>query len=357
MAQGVSPLDAGHSGPLHAMQLDHFGNRLATASGTVSGDHCVNIWNVETRESLGELRGHAGSVWAVAWSHPMYGPIVASAGEDRRVIFWRECFDGDWCEVHRHETSGAALAAAFAPWEYGLQLAVASSDGNATIISCREPEKAETEAAEAGKDEAVGAEGKEIARATGAWRTETFKAHEGGAFAVCWAPATSPVVGCDSQYSNEGAAAAVDGVTQNSGISLLQRRLVTGGADNRVRIWRHDKLNDAWVDQHNLSYGEHTEHTDWVRDVAWRPNVGIPSNIIASCAEDGTVVIWKQLMSGQPWSIAKKWTLDAAAWQLSWSVTGSILAVSTSKNQVKLYKESSDGKWEVAEHFDEQPAD
>ena len=44
-----------------------------------------------------------------------------------------------------------------------------------------------------------------------------------------------------------------------------------------------------------------TSHTDWVRDVAWRPNLGIPSNTIASASEDGSVKIWKQDMEGTAW--------------------------------------------------------
>ena len=26
-------------------------------------------------------------------------------------------------------------------------------------------------------------------------------------------------------------------------------------------------------------------HTDWVRDVAWAPNIGLPSSTIASCSQ------------------------------------------------------------------------
>merc|ERR1712079_924080 len=106
---------------------------------------------------------------------------------------------------------------------------------------------------------------------------------------------------------------------------------------------RYDELTDQWADNFHFPSGE---HRDWVRDVAWRPNVGIPSNTIASCAEDGTVVIWTQAMVGQLWRIQNKWQLDASAWQLAWSVTGSILAVTTSNNKVLLYKETIEGGWE-----------
>ena len=32
-----------------------------------------------------------------------------------------------------------------------------------------------------------------------------------------------------------------------------------------------------------------TGHNDWVRDVAWAPNLGLPMNTIASAGQDGQV--------------------------------------------------------------------
>jgi len=310
MAQGASPLDTAHREPLHAVQLDHHGRRLATASA----DRCVRVWDVETRSFVAELHGHEGPVWAVAWSHPVFGPVLASAGEDRCVLVWREA-EGEWLQVHREELQGPVMAVAFSPWEYGLQLAAAACDGNVAVLSYRD-------GAGEGEDR---------------WRAELFQAHKGGVFAVCWAPATSPAVVTSAEPAGRSTV-------------LGPRHLVTGGADSQVRIWRHDEHTDTWADQHRFPSGE---HGDWVRDVAWRPNVGIPANTIASGAEDGTVVVWTQEMEGRPWTRTSKWELGASAWQLSWSVTGSILAVATSSNRVLLYKETPDGGWESVEDPDE----
>lgn len=37
--------------------------------------------------------------------------------------------------------------------------------------------------------------------------------------------------------------------------------------------------------------------------------------------------------------------MQAPVWRVSWSVSGAILAVSDSKNNVSLWKESLDGHW------------
>ncbi len=48
------------------------------------------------------------------------------------------------------------------------------------------------------------------------------------------------------------------------------------------QIWRYGEL--GWQEEEALA-----GHTDWVRDVAWAPNIGLPKNTIASCGQDGQV--------------------------------------------------------------------
>lgn len=84
---------------------------------------------------------------------------------------------------------------------------------------------------------------------------------------------------------------------------------------------------------------------DWVRDVAWAPNTAMPYNIIASCSEDRTVIIWKQLSSDGSWSNQVLHTFEAPVWRVSWSVTGNVLAVSTGDQKVSLWKQAIDEQW------------
>lgn len=43
------------------------------------------------------------------------------------------------------------------------------------------------------------------------------------------------------------------------------------------------------------------KHKDWVRDVAWCPNLGLPNNTIASASQDKTVVLWCENLSTNSW--------------------------------------------------------
>ena len=44
--------------------------------------------------------------------------------------------------------------------------------------------------------------------------------------------------------------------------------------------------------------GTLTGHTDWVRDVAWAPSLGLPTSMIASAGQDGKVFIWVERGDG-----------------------------------------------------------
>ena len=42
----------------------------------------------------------------------------------------------------------------------------------------------------------------------------------------------------------------------------------------------HREEGDTWLQEEKLEV-----HTDWVRDVAWCPSVGLPINRVASCSQ------------------------------------------------------------------------
>ena len=48
-------------------------------------------------------------------------------------------------------------------------------------------------------------------------------------------------------------------------------------------------------------------HNDWVRDVAWCANIGLAHEMIASCSEDGTCIVWVSESDPQNKKQAKKW--------------------------------------------------
>ncbi|KAL7068853.1 hypothetical protein ACR3K2_06880 [Cryptosporidium serpentis] len=296
MAQAIGTFDTGHSGPVHDTQLDYYGRRLATASS----DHTIRIFDVSTDQPtfLVELKGHEGPVWQVCWAHPTFGSVLASCSYDKRVIVWKEIHRGHWEAVYScDEFTSSVNGISWCPWEYGLQFACAVADGTVAVCSYNSEMRH--------------------------WTKKHVFGHPNGTNAVSWAPAIN-----------------------NTAVSASQQmiRLVSGGCDNQIRIWKQDPQTGELADMgHTLDVA----HIEWVRDVAWRPCVGLLTDTIVSCGDDKTAVIWTQDADVQGWRSMQILNFNSPVWRVSWSVTGTILAISSGEDIVTLFKENSDGHWEV----------
>jgi protein transport protein SEC13 len=175
------------------------------------------------------------------------------------------------------------------------------------------------------------------------WEPKSIRnAHDIGCNAISWGP-SAPLASLTQQPDQQ------QSQTQQP---QLQSRLVSGGGDNTVKFWVFDLDAREW----RCDYEGH-KHTDWVRDVAWAPNIGLPFDTVASCSQDQNVFIWRRNVntSGQ-WEAIPLNKFNSVVWRVSWSLTGNLLAVSTADNQVTLWKETQDGKWIKISSLEDQSA-
>jgi len=293
MASPIVSVDTQHSDMIHDSQFDYYSRKLATCSS----DRSIKIFEVtgDICQHSTTITEHEGPVWQVAWAHPKFGVILASCSYDSTVIIHREASQSVWKKLYSHNFHDSSVnSISWAPHEYGLVLACGSSDGKISILEYKEEQ----------------------------WVVSHFLNDIMGTNSVSWAPFSA--VGSRLENGNS------------------VRRLVTGSCDNTVRIWR--QTESLWVEEpKNVS--SNSPHTDWVRDVAWAPNNGMPFNIIASASEDKTVCIWKQSETEKSWSVSQLIPFDAPVWRVSWSVTGNLLAVSTGDHKVTLWKQTVDESW------------
>ena len=248
----------------------------------------------------------------------------------------RETRPGEWTTVKAfvglHDSSVNSVS--FAPHEYGLIAAAGSSDGRVSILS-HEPDDS--------------------------WTVEYLKDTPLGVNAVSWAP-----YGVMGEQSPPGTGEGGGEQTTTTGgvVQPMPPRLVTGGSDNGIRIWVKNPSTGVWEQEGFDSTVPDAGHKDWVRDVAWAPNVIPGRSVLASCSEDKTVIIWKQggdngeQVDDKRWTPTVLHTFDDPVWRVSWSVTGNILAVSSGDSTVTLWKEALDGSWsQVSQVVDDAAAE
>lgn len=297
MVSVLNTIDTGHEDMIHDAEVDYYGLYLATCSS----DHSVKIYDIKNgaHNLLEDLQGHFGPVWQVAWSHPKFDNLLASCSYDRRVIIWKRQ-QGKWRKYYEYANHDSSVnSVQFAPAEYGLMLACGSSDGSISILTYQSE--------------------------TNTWEAKKIQnAHAIGCNAVSWCPANTPEPAFGGNAASE--------------MNVCVKRLVSGGCDNLVKIWRED--GDRWIEESKLEV-----HSDWVRDVAWAPSVGMSTYTIASCSQDRRVVIWTS-NDCQSWDSTVMETFDDVVWNVSWSLNGNILAVSGGDNKVTLWKQNLDGDWQ-----------
>ncbi|KAJ3887919.1 WD40-repeat-containing domain protein [Lentinula edodes] len=321
------PIETAHEDMIHDAQLDYYGKRLATCSS----DRTVKVFDVvdgdASKTSGGHtLKGHTGPVWQVAWAHPKFGHILASCSYDGKVLIWKEQQSqgsaGGWSKVGEHTLHTASVnSVSWAPHELGAMLACASSDGKISVLTFKDD---------------------------GSWVADIFNGHAIGCNAVSWAPAVIPgSLITPQQQSIPGQQSQTQSV----------KRFASAGCDNLVKIWGYREDSQSWVEEDTLE-----GHADWVRDVAWAPNIGLPKSYIATASQDKTVLIWTKDTATSPWV---KTALDPSSalaspspssgasskfpdvvWRVSWSLAGNLLAVSCGDGKVTLWKENLKGIWE-----------
>ncbi|RXK35640.1 protein transporter SEC13 [Tremella mesenterica] len=252
------PVETQHEDMIHDAQLDYYGKRLATCSS----DKTIRIFNVIRGEAKGEpviLKGHSAAVWSVAWAHPSFGSILASCSYDGRVFIWKEVGSGQakggggelqdgWERIKEHTLHTASVnSISWAPYDLGPILVCGSSDGKVSVLTFQND---------------------------GSTDASIFPAHGTGANAVSWAPSVVFTAPLQATATSRPA-----GPTSSSQLAV-QKRFVSGGNDNLIRIWTYDDVAKKWEEEEVIK-----GHDDWVRDVAWAPNIGLPGMYIASASQ------------------------------------------------------------------------
>jgi len=218
------------------------------------------------------IASHTAPVWQLAWAHPSFGSILASCSYDGRVFIWKETggkggggeLQDGWERIKEHTLHTASgehraltkltivNSISWAPYELGPIIACASSDGKISVLSFQSKHF----------------KSPHLTSDDGSTEASIFPAHGTGANAVSWAP-------------------SVISTTEPQPGLVPQKRFVSAGSDNLIRIWTFDDDAKKWAEEEVIR-----GHEDWVRDVAWAPNIGLPGMYIASASQVSQLRQW-----------------------------------------------------------------
>lgn len=83
------------------IEVDFYGTKLAM--GASSGKLILFEKKNEKMVKISETLAHAGPVMKVAWSHPSFGPVIASCGFDKKVILFKLNYNNQIEKIYEHE--------------------------------------------------------------------------------------------------------------------------------------------------------------------------------------------------------------------------------------------------------------
>jgi protein transport protein SEC13 len=115
------------------IETDFYCRNLAV--GSSSGKIYIYEKNNGNASKISEIIAHIGPIYKLSWSHPSYGPILASCGFDKKVILFKLNINSQLEKLYEYEMhDNSVKTLRFSPSSNNLLLI--SGDLNGNIITC-----------------------------------------------------------------------------------------------------------------------------------------------------------------------------------------------------------------------------
>ena len=311
-----------HNGTINTANFNFNGIKFATGGN----DGIINLFSSEKIFTQGQniepevkliKNGHSKPVLSLSFSHPIYGTFLASCGQDKKLIIWKEKYPNDYENIYEYKHENSVTCCKFAPYNYGLIVICGTEKGDINIH--------------------------ELQKNYQKWNVQILKnIHKDGINSIDWAPASQPIniFFDDEENSKEENKDILD---DNDNEDILQpMKFITCGNDNKVNIFmsKRNTINSF------IKINEF-DTEDIPKDVAFLNFVGYTQLTFACGLNSGKCLIYKCL--NNEWKKTFEINMGGNISKLNWSLCGTYLGISSKKNEkdnvIKFYRENLDETW------------
>ena len=304
-------IPSNHSGTINTAQFNYNSNKFATGGN----DGIINIYSSEKIFKEGKnlepdikliKNGHNKPVLNLSFSHPILGNYLASCGQDKKLIIWKEKSSNNYNNIYKYEHESSVICCKFAPYQYGLIVICGTNNGDITIH--------------------------ELQKNYQRWNYHILKnIHKDGINAIDWAPASPPINIFLEDDSKE-----------DDFEDLELMRFISCGNDRNIKIFIAKKNTiDSFVKEKefNLEFIP--------KDISFLNFVGYTQLTFACGLNNGKCLIYKYL--DNEWKNTYEIDIGGDILKINWSLCGTYLGISSKKDEkeniIKFYRENMDDTW------------